>query len=369
MKSQKVKNILFKMKIKGNGIVNYDSSEQKYMYKNTELWKSTKSFTDNNNVSYAKKSFYETPEGIETKIKISSNCLRHEIFADDVKFQSPNIAYDEFLTTVYIASPGQLLRGYTIFTKNEICYKRKSPLSITSAEQTNGAMSHFEIQTSSAAKNNDKDKETADSTLFFKEVVGDIEYEATGCIDLSALQFVSCDQIFDRHCFNPDMFNEYKKLLKSKLPSFDSELGYFQMMRKELTSERFIATDVNIPEYGYKLSDTDITKLVKSLFKRIATMSIQRSNAHAQTVELQYKMVYDPIEDTIYSEDGWSSIKSESDIDAIVLDIPDFYTPQDKEEAIKQREGLKNEYNNSKNKKSELKKLKSEQSKKPKTDE
>ena len=54
------------------------------------------------------------------------------------------------------------------------------------------------------------------------------------------LSFISCDQIFDRYAFNPDMFNLYKTLLATKLDGFNSELGFYQIKN----------SIVEIPEHG-----------------------------------------------------------------------------------------------------------------------
>jgi hypothetical protein len=351
MKTQKVKNILFKMKIKGNGIVNYDSSEQKKMIGRTNLSHMKTSY---DNTSFAKKRFYGTPEDTTYKIIISSDCLRHDIFRADAPFHSPNVMNQESLLTAFIASPTSLLRGY-MFAGKDVTYKRKSPFIITAAEQTNDAISYIETFASSAPKNSDKDKETADNTFYKKEVIGEIEYEATGFIDLMNLQFVSCDQVFDRYSFDPDLFNVYKKFMQSRMPSFDAELGYHQIK----------SSIIEIPEYGFKLSNENVNDLVRSLFKRMINMSIKRKDAYAQTSELQYKLVYDVIEDTIDSEDGWISIKSESDINSISIDVEDFYVPADAEKAIQQREALNNEYERLKEKAREEKKAKKEKTKKP----
>jgi hypothetical protein len=350
MKNQKVKNILFKMKIKGNGIVNYDSSEQKWMINRTSL---THMKTRHDNTSFAKKRFYGTPEETTYKIIISSDCLRHDIFSGDAPFHSPNVMNQENLLTAFIASPASLLRGY-MFAGKDVTYKRKSPFIITAAEQTNDAVSYIETFASSAPKNSDKDKETADNSFYKKEVIGEIEYEATGFIDLMNLQFVSCDQVFDRYSFNPDLFNVYKQFMQSRMPSFDAELGYYQMA----------GSIVEIPEYGFKLSNVDMNNLVRSLFERMINMSIKRKDAYAQTSELQYKLVYDVIEDTMDSEDGWMSIDSELDIATIKLDVEDFYVPADAEKAIQQREALANEYERLKEKAREEKKAKKDKSKK-----
>ena len=347
---KKVKNIIFKMSIKGNGIVNYDSSEQKWMINRTNLGHMK---TRHDNTSFAKKRFYGTPEDTNYKLTISSDCLRHEIFGGDAPFHSPNVIQIEGLLMAHIASPTALLRGYFFTERSNASFKRKSPLTIVAAEQTNDAVSYIETFTSSAAKNSDKDKETADNTFYKKEVVGKIEYETEGFIDVMGLQFVSCDQVFDRYAFNPDSFDLYKSLMKPRLSSFDPELGYYQ-----------IKNSINeIPEYGFKLSNDNMNELIRSLFQKMLSMSIKRKDAYAQTAALQYKLVYDVIEDTIDSEDGWVSIDSELDIATMKFDFEDFYVPVDAEKANQQRQDLVNEYERLKEKAREDKKSKKSKTK------
>ena len=73
----KIKSLNFKVELEGNGIVNYDSGDQKHLW-NRESKKGNKNkFTsiDNNNM-YAKKTYYRNDDGeLLYKIKISSDAL------------------------------------------------------------------------------------------------------------------------------------------------------------------------------------------------------------------------------------------------------------------------------------------------------
>lgn len=327
--NKKVKNILFKLDLNGRGIVNFDSSEQRFIYHDTNL---TNMKTKHNNTSYAKKRFYKNDnDGLDYKISISSDCLRHYIFEKNVKFQSPNIINHEMLLYSFIASPTALLRGY-LFANDRETIKRKGPLSITNAEQTCGAVSSIETFSRSGMKNTDS--EQTDTSFFKKEVVGDIKYSSAGSVDLMELQFVSCDQIFGRYSFNPDMFGIYKQFLKTKFPSFESELGYFQMN----------GSNVEISEYGFKISNENIVLLVRSLFEHILMIDIKKSGSFAKTNKLQYKLVYDPIEDNIDSEDGWINISNRNDLNAINFEVEDFYLPEDINIAQEKRKLIEEDY-------------------------
>lgn len=328
---KKVKNILIKLNLEGKGIVNFDDSDQKYMYNGTKHYKTMGGRFDNTN--YAKKNFYNGDDELDLKwkVKISSNSLRHAIFEQDVKVQSPNIVHHPHLLNSFIASPASILRGYMFTTKGGETIKRKSPLTITDAEQTSSAISYIETFSRSGQK--ETDSETTDNSFYRKETIGDIEYESIGNIDLMQLQFISCDQVLDRYSFNPDFYEVYKQFLKSKLPNFNSDLGYYQMNGSVL----------EIPEYGFKLNDEDVNVLVKGLFERLLNLNIKRNGAYAKTNTLSYKLVYDPLEDTISNEEGWVTVNTKSDVDNLTFNVNEFYTLEDTEKSKEKREIIENE--------------------------
>ena len=348
---KKAKNILFRMKLKGNGIVNFDSSDQKFMYNGTNL---NNMKTMHDNTSYAKKKFYRDGDKTSYNISISSDCIRHDVFKDDVLFQSPNVINNEHLLYSFIASPASIIRGY-LFANEKETLKRKGALCITDAEQTCNAISSIETFSRSGLKNTDIEK--TDNSFYKKEVVGNIEYATIGNIDLMQLQFISCDQIFDRFSFNPDMYNIYKQFLKTKMPSFDSELGYYQINNSL----------IEISEYGFKMSNDNIQLLVRELFERLLKFNIKRKGAFVETAELEYKIVYDVIEDTLGSEEGWINISNRADLTAITFETEDFYVQENTEVAKEKRAMIEADYESRKLEGKEKKAAKKEASKKSKT--
>ena len=306
---KKVKNILFRMKVKGEGIVNFDSSEQSWAYNGTNLHRMK---TNHKNTTYAKKKFYGKTDDLTYKLSISSDCMKHEVFSKDILFQSPNLINNEALLYSFIASPVSLLRGY-LFADGSEPYKRKGVITMVDAEQTCDAISHIETFSRSGMKN--EDKEIVDNSFYKKEVVGKVEYSTNGNIDLMQLQFVSCSQLFDRYAFNPDLFETYTKFMQTKLTSFNSKLGYY-LIKDSV---------VELPEYGFIMSDENIQILVKMLFERLLQMNIKRKNAFAKTEKLEYKLVYDVLEDTFENEDGWKQLTHKSEIDTISFVPESFY--------------------------------------------
>ena len=331
---KKVKNILFRMKLKGRGIVNYDSNKQKEVFKNLETQKFSHLRRTTDNVMYAKKKFYGTGDDTKYKIVISPQALRHYIFAKETEIQSATLIHHDELLYAYMATPTSILRGY-LFAKDET-FKRTSALRLYEVEQTNDAISTLEFFSKSGYKNSDKEKEGSDPTLYEKETIGDVEYTGSGCIDLMQLQFVSCDQVHGRYAFNPDMFPIYKGLMQSKMPSFNSELKYYTQ----------IGSDSKEPEYGYLLSNENILEIVRDTIRKIANLNIKKTNAYAKTFELEYKLVYDAIDDNMFTDenDNWIKITSEDDINAIDFETDFFYEEKDEEEAKKIREKIVEKY-------------------------
>jgi hypothetical protein len=327
---KKAKRVIYRIKIAGQGVVNYDSGDQKFLFLGNKSL--TIGFDSNENVSYAKKRVEILPDGtLEYKLAISSNCLTHGIFKDDVKFQSPNLISVPALLYSFLASPTALLRGYMFADKTSDSLKRSSSVVLTDAIQTNNAASTVEIFTRSGLKTSDENKK--DTSLFKKEVVGKITYEALGHIDLEQMQFLSCDQIFDRYAINPDYYDSYKRFLSARIPNFNSELAYYQRETDQ----------IRIPEYGIKFSDENILFLVRRYLKQLMLLEINRKSAYAKATDVEYKIVYDVYEDTFENEEGWVSLKREADVDAINFEVQEFYELADPEKTAELRQAIQDD--------------------------
>lgn len=314
---KKVKSLFFKIKMEGNGVVNFDSNDQKYMWNQLP----NKERSNHENVSFAKKNWYVSENGdLSYKLKISSDCLRHQAFADDFQFQSPNIINNDVLFITSLATPASLLRGY-LYASKELTVKKTSALTITDAEQTCNAVSALETFSRSGKKVTDENK--SDTSFFKKESVGEINYAAEGGIDFKELQFLSLDQIFDRLAINPDTFPIYKELLRTKLPSFNSEPKYYQIKN----------SCVEIPEYGILFSNEDVVALTKEMLKRILAINIQKSKSFAKISELKIKLVCDCVDNKMGDDFGWITIKTQDDIDSLNFEVETFFEEESKEKA------------------------------------
>lgn len=321
----KVKQVNFKFELEGNGIVNFDSGDQKYLWNRESKEGNKNKFTssDNNNV-YAKKVYYRDENGVlRYKIKISSDALRNAIFKGDAIATNPTICHHKSLLNSFIGSTLGLVRGYMFAGKNETL-KRKSPLTITAAIQTNNAESHMEFHSRSGQKKVNDDSGSGDTSIFNKETIGEITYEGKGFINLQDLEFISCDPIFDRYSFNSDDYGILKTFLSKNIPGFNSELGYYTLK----------SSLIDVAEYGIKLNNENVVFLVKETLKRILELNIVKAGAYAKISKLSVQLITDPLNP---SNNVWIDIQDNNDINSLNFDIEEFYVPSDESDAKAQR--------------------------------
>jgi hypothetical protein len=322
----KVKQVKFKVQLEGNGISNFDSGEQKYLWNRESKAGFKNKFTsaDNNN-KYAKKVYFRNEDGsLGYKVKLSSDALRNAIFSGDAVATNPSISHHSALLNSFIGSPLGLIRGYMFTTKTN-ALRRGSALTITSAAQTNNAESYMEFHARSGEKKVGDDSGTNDTTIFNKETIGDVTYEARGFINIQQLEFLGADPVFERYAFNPDEFPMLKRFLSNNLPNFNSELGYYTLK----------TSAIDVSEYGIKLSSENVKYLIKETLKRILNIHILRAGSYAKTIGLTIDLVYEPLNP---KSNKTITIESIEDIDALDFEIDEYYVLSDETEAKKQRE-------------------------------
>ena len=327
----KIKHVNFEIELEGNGIVNYDSGDQKYLW-NRESKKGHKNkFTsaDNNNM-YAKKNYERKEDDVlDYKIKISSDALRAAIFSGDAIATNPSIAHHKSLLNSFIGSTMGLVRGYMFAGKTETL-KRKTALTISAAKQTNNAESYMEFHSRSGGKKVGDDSDKSDTTIFNKETIGDITYKAEGYINLQSLEFLSADPIFDRYQFNSDDYSILKTFLGHNLPNFNGELGYHALK----------TSAIDVAEYGVKLTNEQIVYLIKETLKRILSLRIDRATAFMRLKSLKVELVVNPI--NLMKKKVWVDINSFEDIDNLNFEVEESYVLVDESNAREQRTIIEN---------------------------
>ena len=322
-----IRSVLFRGKIKGKGVVNYDSESQRWV-----LWdrfEKERDYLGNRNVKIAKHTFYKTGEQNgkatwERRLCISSDCLRQAIFSEDFPFQNTMVMHHPDLLLKVIASVPALLRGYFFAEEGKVALKKKSPLMITSAEQISDGTTHFEINTMSGRKRQKEDAdEASDTSMHYEEKIGEVDYTFEGAIDLKELQFISMSETYDRLAVNPDWAGNYRKALSAALGS-DVDMKRYYCMKYSV---------IRTPEEGILLTQAQVVRLINELVKRILSLRIQRSKGYAQITNLDAKIVSDPISDGMGDEGGWRTIRKPDDLKIDPTQVEIFYEPIEDREA------------------------------------
>ena len=314
-----VKGLLFKVKMDGIGTVNFDDSDARFIvsrYGNP----ATKKPYSNSNIKVAKSEYRQvgTDENgaplYKRTLKISSECLRHAIFEKDYDVTNGRIMRNDAFLSSFISSPAALLRGY-MFADDKETIKAKSPVTIGAAIETSGAVITPEIGTVSG----DKEK----TSLFYTENTGRTKYETKGFVNLKQLEFLSCDNFFERRAVKSSWVETENGLLnvafKQRYGKVPYSLGVYTATANAFTK--------HIGEYGLHFNMDFRKYLIVEFFKRLLSVNITRSGSFARVSEISVKPVYDGLKDTFESNDGWVDLSSEAEIGEFVesLNIYDFY--------------------------------------------
>lgn len=314
MSQRKTKNILFRMKIEGTGIVNFDSADARWNVKNYGNPASLAPY-NNDNIKVAKSTYTFTgkydEEGkpiVKRNLKISSDCLRHAIFENDYDVCNGRLMKNDALLATFISSPAALLRGY--MNASEDCtIKAKSAFTISPAIEDGSAIIVPEAGSTSGDK--------SETSFFYTETAGNTSYSAKGAISLKQLEFLSCDDFFERRGVKNSWVETEDGLLNKafevRYGRVPYELGIYTAMSKTLTN--------HIGEYGLHFDDDFRKMLVAELLKRMLSISISRSGAYAKISELEVKPVYDVLTDTFDNGDGWQELADEKDIQKFIESI------------------------------------------------
>jgi hypothetical protein len=303
-----LKSINFVCQTSGKGIVQFDSSDQKYLIKSAGA---NIGSLQHNNFKIAKHHYYDITNDAgevkrKQKLSLSADGIRHYIFSQAFPFQSTLIEYNDELLYHCIGSQEALLRGYMFAKLSDGTLKKSSCIMLTDAEQISSGVSVFEVGSSSGTKCNTTvdaplgtdlyykeaiEKATVDDPagtgLYYKETIGDVTYEFEGGIDFKELQFISLSDLFGRRAMNPDKLKIANKYLEKRLGSPLQEPGYHLLKDSVML----------IPEYGILLTPDQMVTLTKTFFFHLLRFNIIKSRAYTRISSLKIRYIEDPLED------------------------------------------------------------------------
>lgn len=292
MKKIQASSVSFVVKFKGNGCVNFDSAEQAFYLRNIGILKGA----THDNMSYAKKSFSFGNDGNEGfKYKVSSECLRHAMFKDEMGVQvNENVMQLPMVLYNAIATPAMIERGYMFAAKPSTTTK-KTIVTITDAIEEGRNLRydvHFDFHSKSVKKENtakadakNDDDVKGGTSIYSIENVGEITYTADGVIDMNEMQFISLDDTYDRRAVNVDVQSNkdiYMDAISRNIPNFGGKEGYYYIKNNYAHDEW--------AEHGILLSEDDVDFLTKDIIKRILNINIYRRNAilKCQSLSIMY---------------------------------------------------------------------------------
>lgn len=295
-KFSNVKGIALDAHFRGVGCVNYDSKEQaSFIRFNTNLYSGDA--LKHNNVVLAKKQFYtagisENGKTMYTfKYKVSSDCLKSDIFKDTVPYQNPSIANLDCVLYNAIANPGMLTRGYMFTSQVGNTLRKKSALTLTDAVEIGPERTSFNLDIHSRSgqkKEKENENDPGDNSMFYRETVGELDYKADGGIDLEELQFVPADVMYDRMAVELDGGEKQKiyfDALRRNLVNFEPEVKPYYIPNTYVED--------NCPEQGVLLNKESVDFLVKRLLKRILSVNIVRRDAYFKSSGLKVSIITD----------------------------------------------------------------------------
>lgn len=292
--AKRVRSIAFKVKLQGAGGVNYDDTDvQKYLY--NRLPGMSNISTKYNNCNLHKGNYYavnaKDKDGNDTtevlkKLKISSQCLRANIFKDAQPVYKSDIHMDERFVK-FIASKSAVVKGYMFTSTAQGTLKRKSPFTLIDAEQVSDTVASINVGTSrDSAKSIDDDgnesTEKTSTTLYYREHFGKITYEASGVIDLAELAFISFDDRYLRKACSSDYIQQYQDYIDTATGIKESTRGYF---------EKALA-DIQSMELGLLLSNNQVVELVRYIFGLILNTEIRSAYGFAEVTGLSIRYIY-----------------------------------------------------------------------------
>lgn len=257
-RKEKIQSITGEVTFYGNGVINNDSNEQKFILRNLGLIEGRLE----DNVMFHKKNFFTENGENRFNYKVSHDCIRHGIFADTMPYYNATIQNNKRPFYNAITSPSLIARGYMFADEG---LKKKGTFYISDAIATD-SQTKVSIETKSRAG------ERSNTSLFYAENVGEHIYKSSIGIDFNELQFMSLDDIYDR-CAANLMNKEDEELF------FKSLKRNFELTEDITKKPYYLKTSImgeESAEEGVLLTQDMVNKVAHIILENIIRLRIQR---------------------------------------------------------------------------------------------
>ena len=300
----KIREIQIQLGLNGKGLVNFNgSSVPKRFVKQMSVNGKVSS-----NGSFAKEHIYgETfvdENGVKKEKKIykkiiSDNLLRKMIFGDENDINADKLCSIDKLRVAYLSQDNVIARGHCVLGRTDVDIKRKGGFCVTDAEQTNNVETWLETRT--------KEGERNDTSLFFKEKCGDIEYLSNILVDFRQLKFISIDENYDRVSLSIKDVEPFIKSIESRYGEGSAIFGNWGTTQTNLVGEE-----------GIVLSDKVVLNILREVMKKILSINIIRSGSYAKTSFVKIALGYQGDEINTKHEPKFVEINSIKDYDMLM---------------------------------------------------
>ena len=299
-----INKLRIKAQLGGKGLVNYNGNNPpkrfiSEMYVNGKLTK---------NGSFGKENIYKTTiidkDGLEKTIEtpkkiISDNLIRKTICGDENFINADKLTAIPELRISLLSQDNVLMRGFAVFKKDDYNLKRKSPLTVTHAEQISDTVTWLETRTKEGSRD--------ENSLFFKETCGDITYESEIFVDVKNLQFISIDDNYDRMSLKETDVEGFISKIDGRYGEGNAKFGNWGTTHLNL-----------IGEQGIVLSNKVVANVIRETIKRILDINIFRSGSYAKTSSVKIALGYDDDSIDLLVEPKYVDIYSIEDYDKLV---------------------------------------------------
>jgi hypothetical protein len=290
----------------GQGLVNFDGGEIPFRFKS----KMTNNGKVASNGRFAKENIYVdkvTEDGVEKKVYryekiMSSNLIRKVILGSDNSVNADKISTNDKLRVAYLAQDLSIARGYCILGKTDTDIKRRSGVSVTDAKQTSNTVSWLEQKTAEGLRD--------DTSIFYKETCGDIEYQSKIFYDIKQLQFISCDENYDRVSIASTDIDGVVKAIDARYGEGSATFGNWGTTITNL-----------IGEQGIVLSNKVVTNVMRETIKNILGFEVKRAGSYARIKAVRLAIGYSEDKIVLGSTPTFIDIKSIDEYDKLVEGI------------------------------------------------
>lgn len=303
-KVNKVNKINVRITLEGHGLVNYNGNRvpERFIKEMIADGKVTK------NGNFGKENLYSTTiindEGKEETIItpkkiISGNLMRKKICGGE---NTPNA---DVLCSVpesrasFLSQDNVIVRGFATMEKDGVNLHRKSAITVTDAEQISDIKTN--IDTRSAEGKRD------DTSLFFVEKCGHIEYESNASFDIKQLQFISTDDDYDRMTLKETDVDLFIEHIDERYGKGNAKYGNWGTSHRNIMGEQ-----------GIILSNKVAAGLVRSTIEKMLMINIKHATSYAKTKSIEISLGYENDEFDLITNPVYHNINNMKEYDTLM---------------------------------------------------